>query len=76
MLKHIKTYRAGESGYYDERERGTVDVWHDSKRYVYAKPYQGIKAFKCELLYAFGIASRCNAKITGSYPSYTIDTWC
>ncbi len=71
MLDHIKTYKAGEHGYYSAHARGTVDVWYDSKRYVYRKPYQPVKVFKRELLAAFGLFS----KISGQYPNYKIETF-
>lgn len=72
MLDHVKTSKAGSFDYQTERMRGTVDVWHDSSRYVYRKP-RSLKAFKREILAAFG--DRCMAKIEGKYPSYTVETW-
>ena len=74
MLDHIATHKAGEYGYYDERERGTVRVRHDSNVYVYRKPWKGLRKFKMELLAAF--SNRCEARISGRYPEYSIDTVC
>jgi len=68
MLKHVKTIRAGDYGYTQDRARGTCDVWHDSKRYVYRRP-RSVKAFKTAILAAFK-----NATIAGRYPDYTIRT--
>lgn len=72
MLDHIATYRAGDSEFYAPRQRGTVIVEHDSSRYVYRKPWQGVRQFKRELLRAFG--DRCEARISGQFPHYTIVT--
>lgn len=72
MLDHVKTSKAGSFDYQAERERGTVDVWHDSSRYVYRKP-RNLKAFKREILAAFG--DRCEARIAGRYPSYEVKTF-
>lgn len=76
MFQHIKTSRAGESGYYAERARGTCDFWHDSKRYVFKKADPEIpnRIFKNEVLNAFESDSRTCYKISGRYPSYTIET--
>ena len=68
MLDHVKTIRAGECGYVEYRARGTCDVWHDSKRYVYRRP-RSVKAFKIAILAAFG-----NATIAGRYPDYIVRT--
>ena len=72
-MDHVKTYRAGEAGYYATRTRGTVDIWHDSRRYVYLKP-NDIKQFKREAVTAWEDGGRCTARISGAYPSYTIET--
>lgn len=74
MLNHVETFKAGESGYYNERARGTVIVEHDSTRYVYRKPSGSVRKFKYELLAAFG--DRCTARISGQYPCYRIETEC
>ena len=71
MLDHVKTARAGEYSYIEDHARGTCDVWHDSKRYVYRRP-RSIKAFKRELLAAFG--QGCTATIEGRYPDYIART--
>ena len=34
-LYFIEQYRNGEPGYYAPRQRGTIDVFEDSKRYIY-----------------------------------------
>jgi len=72
MLDHVKTSKAGSFDYQTERARGTVDVWHDSSRYVYRKPHD-LKAFKREILAAFG--GRREVRIEGKYPSYDVTTW-
>ena len=57
MLHHIKTLRAGDSGYLAPRQKNTIDVYHDQKRYVYEKPHHFVKAnrqdWKLTLLCAF-----------------------
>ena len=34
-MRHIITYRAGAPGYGAAHQRGTVDIWHDQRRYIY-----------------------------------------
>lgn len=70
MLDFISKSRAGEYGYYANHQRGTVDVYEDGTRYVYRKPWQGLKRFKDELRNVFG--SKGTAHIDGQYPHYTI----
>lgn len=72
-LDHIATYRAGESGYYTPRARGTVDVWDDSKRYVYRRP-ASVREFKRSLWVAFSFEGLRFIYVRGTYPSYTIGT--
>lgn len=72
MLGYIESFRAGEAGYYREHARATVDVWHDSRRYVYRRP-SDLKEFKCELAEAFSGRLRPPCRVVGAYPSYTIE---
>ena len=68
-MRHIITYRAGAPGYTDAHQRGTVDVWHDQKRYVY-------RAARAKTARAF--IDRAwqyeNIVITGRHPSYTLES--
>jgi hypothetical protein len=73
MLDYITQYRSGESGYYTERKRGTVDVFFDNKRYIYRKPID-LMGFKNELREAFAGRGMPPAKVSGEYPVYHIDT--
>lgn len=72
MLYHIATHVRGSSRYNDAHKRGTVDVWHDSKRYIYHKPADRAR-FKAELALAFTPRGGVPPRIHGSYPHYSID---
>ena len=76
LFIHVATHRAGTSGYYAERARGTIDVWHDSKRYVYKRPNPDVpvRMVKADILAAFESDGRCTMRISGRYPSYTIES--
>jgi hypothetical protein len=77
MLNCILHTKAGNSNYYADRKRGTVDVWHDSQRWVFKQNCKGLKAFKRDIYHAFSNNSRTPVvKIKGQYPSYTVDTFC
>ena len=68
-MRHIITHRAGAPGYIDAHQRGTVDVWHDQRRYIY-------RAARAKLVREF-IAHAWqyeNIVITGRYPSYTLES--
>ena len=72
---NIDHVRAGESGYYVPRQRGTIDVWHDSQRWVYEQPrFHPRKAVKNSIVAAFENNGRVTVKITGRWPSYTVTT--
>lgn len=67
-------YRAGEYGYYN-RERGTIDVFYDSQKWVYERPkYNTLREFKAALISAFEQDDRSGEsfRIAGSYPQYTL----
>lgn len=67
--RYIKTYRAGESGYYAPRKRGTVTVRCDSRIYVYAfGSYPDKRAVKLALSIAFSN----DGKLQGRWPEYYI----
>ena len=69
MLNHIQTFKAGEVGYGWSHKRGTIDVYHDQKRYVYERPaHWGMvkKDWKLTLECAF------NARAYGRAPKFTI----
>ncbi len=67
-MRHIVTHRAGAPGYTDARQRGTVDVWHDQKRYVYrAAPAQAAREF------IESAWQRENITITGRHPNYFLE---
>ena len=67
-MRHIITHRAGSPGYIDAHQRGTVDIWHDQKRYVYksASPKAARefidRAWQQEYI-----------TVTGRHPSYTLE---
>ena len=63
---HIITFRAGKPGYIVDHQRGTVDVWHDQKRYVYRRS-------TAKQARAFIRRGWDNITITGRYPSYTLE---
>jgi|TARA_R110000822_G_scaffold9542_3_gene36849 hypothetical protein len=66
-MMHIITYRAGQPGYIDAHQRGTVDIWHDQKRYVY-------RSATAKQARAFIWRRWGNITITGRYPSYTLES--
>lgn len=76
LFIHVATHRAGSSGYYADRKRGTIDVWHDSKRYIYRKPDADVptRMVKREILAAFESDGRCTMRISGRFPSYRIES--
>ena len=77
---NISTYferavRAGEAGYYSERERGTIDVWHDSQRWVYRRPVgASVREVRAAILAAFEQDSGSPMRISGRFPSYTVES--
>ena len=67
-MKHIITHRAGAPGYTDAHQRGTVDIWHDQRRYVYrAATAKTAREF---IAHAW---QQEHIKITGRHPSYTLE---
>lgn len=73
-LYFLKSYRAGENGYYGNRHPGTIDVWSDNKRYVYAKIPKDRKGMKISIIKAFSNNGKNTVKISGRYPSYQVET--
>ena len=63
----VNVHRAGQPGYIVDRQRGTVDVWHDQKRYVYRRA-------TARAARAFIRRGWDNVIITGRYPSYTLES--
>jgi len=64
-------FRKGDHGYYAGRKRGNVAVWHDSQLYLYYQPVDCLrKQFKNALKRRFCANGE---KITGKYPSFTIN---
>ena len=67
-MRHIITHRAGSPGYIDAHQRGTVDIWHDQKRYVYKSARANAvlefidRAWQQEYI-----------TVTGRHPSYTVE---
>lgn len=72
---HCRTIRAGESAYYRPRERGTVEVRYDNKRYVYRpRGRYGAKAFRQFVTAAWAGEIDANGlAIIGRWPVYCID---
>ena len=67
-MRHIVTYRAGSPGYIDAHQRGTVDIWHDQKRYVYkSAPPKAVREFIDRAW------QQENITVTGRHPSYTVE---
>lgn len=65
MLNHIKTIRAGEPGYLAPTARGTIDVHHDSKRYIYERPARFTGANRKDWKLALAVAFDAK-KVIGS----------
>ena len=68
-MRHIITYRAGAPGYTDAHQRGTVDVWHDQKRYVYRAARAKTARACIDRAWQYE-----NIVITGRHPSYTLES--
>lgn len=74
MLDCISHSRAGSANYYAEHQRGTIDIWHDSQRWVYRHGPTGLREFRQEILRAFSHPNNGeDVRMTGSYPSYKVD---
>lgn len=81
-LFHKATYRMGQSGYTAPRPRGHLEIWHDSKRYLYdirgMRYLYDIRGMRvsAKMARAF-IVDRWNlangGKISGRFPSYTVE---
>lgn len=65
MLNHIKTIRAGEPGYKAPRQRATIDVWHDNKRYIYERPARFTGATRKDWKITLAVAFEAT-RVTGS----------
>lgn len=75
MQNFCNTYEAGESGYYAERQRGTIVVFEDNSKYVYRKvDFPTAKKFKLFAQNAYSNNGRKTVKITGRFPTYYIET--
>lgn len=76
LFIYVATHRAGTSGYYADRQRGTIDVWHDGKRYIYRKADSDVptRMVKRDIVAAFESDGRCTMRISGRFPSYRIDS--
>lgn len=72
-MGNVKHYRAGQSGYVDGRQRGTVAVWHDSQLWLYPQAQYPRKGMRQFILGAWG--ERCTAKVSGQYPEYRVETF-
>ena len=72
-LLHSYTAKAGEGRYIAKRPRGCMEVWHDSKRYVYDLRGLGVSARECRaFINAAWEGDLIESKLTGRYPSYHI----
>ena len=67
-MKHLVTYRAGQPGYIDAHRRGTVDIWHDQRRYIYKSTLaRNVRAFIARAW------QQEHVRVTGRHPSYTLE---
>ena len=67
-MRHIVTHRAGSPGYGAAHQRGTVDIWHDQRRYVYkSAPPKAVREFIDRAWQQEYIT------VTGRHPSYTVE---
>ena len=67
-MRHIITYRAGAPGYGAAHQRGTVDIWHDQRRYI----YRAARA-KAVLEFIDRAWQQEYIKITGRHPEYFLE---
>jgi hypothetical protein len=74
-LFHLRTARAGSAAYNEPRQRGTLEIWHDQKRYVYDLNGLSVTAGECRRFIENAWESELfnDYKLTGKYPSYSID---
>ncbi len=73
-LHRATTVRAGEAGYSDPLPRGHAEVTHDQKRYIYN--LRGIRRpaeFRAWVRRTWIDASSNDRRLTGRYPSYTVE---
>jgi len=70
MLNHLETHRAGSFGYYKPHRRGTIDVYFDTKRYVYERPARFTHAIKKD--WKIALACAFDGRVTGTAPVYRI----
>jgi len=74
MLNFISKSKAGSFDYTITHLPGSVDVLHDSCRYVYKQNRRNLKEFKNSICTAFSNNGSSSVKISGSYPSYEIES--
>ena len=68
-MRHIITHRAGAPGYIDAHQRGTVDIWHDQRRYIYkSAPPKAAREFIDRAW------QQENITITGRHPNYFLES--
>ena len=72
-LFHVKTSRAGEPGYYAPRPRGHLEVWHDSRRYLYDLRGSGVRGAAARAFITSAWDLNQAGEIKGRWPSYTVE---
>lgn len=72
-LYHVRTIRAGEADYYAPRPRGHLEVWHDSKRYLYDVRGARISGREAQAFIRRAWDSPNGpVRLRGQYPSYEV----
>ena len=74
MLNFISKSKAGSFEYTTTHLPGSIDIWHDSSRYVYKQNRRNLKKFKDSICTAFSNNGSSSVKISGNYPSYEIES--
>lgn len=71
-MYHVRTYRAGESGYYQPRPRGYMEVRHDSRRYLYDVRGLQLGGREARRFIESAWDTMNGITVTGRYPSYEV----
>lgn len=71
---HEFTAQAGQVNYYMPRPRGRLEVWHDSKRYVYDIRGLKIGGKRAREFIESAWQSGNGIRIIGRFPSYEVES--
>ena len=76
-MEFCRSYRKGESAYYAEREKGTIEVYEDNLKHLYRETsFYGALDFKAYVKDMFSNCGKKQIRIAGRFPTYRIETSC